>query len=104
LRDSYIFLVYTAIILLVFVRETTKMAYLSCQVDQIIHLFNIVYTCLSLFNIAAPPGPTAIQSSTLEETMDPGKLQTDVGSSDDDDSDEDYVDSEEGETSDDEVY
>ena len=43
LRDSYIFLVYTAIILLVFVHETTKMAYLSCQVDRIIHLFNIVY-------------------------------------------------------------
>ncbi|CAD6228584.1 unnamed protein product [Miscanthus lutarioriparius] len=36
--------------------------------------------------------------------MDPGKLQTDVGSSDDDDSDEDYVDSEEGETSDDEDF
>ena len=35
--------------------------------------------------------------------MDPGKLQTDIGGSDDDDSDEDYVDSEEGETSDDEV-
>ena len=34
--------------------------------------------------------------------MDPGKLQTDIGS-DDDVSDEDYVDSEEGETSDDEV-
>ena len=50
LRDSYIFLVYTAIILLVFVHETTKMAYLSCQVDQIIHLFNIVYTCLSLLH------------------------------------------------------
>ncbi|XP_066316722.1 histone deacetylase HDT3-like [Miscanthus floridulus] len=49
-------------------------------------------------------GPTAIQSSTLEETMDPGKLQTDVGASDDDDSDEDYVDSEEGETSDDEDF
>jgi hypothetical protein len=120
----YIF-VYTAIIFLVFVRETTKMSYLSCQVNQIIHLFNIVYTCLSLQQqhsllsqaswgrltlvyhcltlIAAPPGPPAIHSCTLEETMDPGKQQTDVGASDDDDSDEDYVDSEEGETSDDEV-
>ncbi|XP_066310536.1 histone deacetylase HDT2-like [Miscanthus floridulus] len=35
--------------------------------------------------------------------MDPGKLQTDIGS-DDDISDEDYVDSEEGETSDDEDF
>ena len=52
--------------------------------------------------LAAPPGPAAIQSSTSKETMDPGKLQTDIGS-DDDVSDEDYVDSEEGETSDDEV-
>jgi len=79
------------------------MAYFICQVDQVIHLLNIVYTCLSLFNIAAPPGLTAIQSSTLEETMDAGKLQTGVGASDDDDSDEDYLDSEGGETSDDEV-
>ena len=54
--------------------------------------------------LAAPPGPAAIQSSTSKETMDPGKLQTDIGGCDDDDSDEDYVDSEEGETSDDEVY
>ncbi|CAD6235405.1 unnamed protein product [Miscanthus lutarioriparius] len=53
--------------------------------------------------LAAPPGPAAIQSSTSKETMDPGKLQTDIGS-DDDDSDEDYVDSEEGETSDDEDF
>ncbi|XP_066307756.1 histone deacetylase HDT2-like [Miscanthus floridulus] len=36
--------------------------------------------------------------------MDPGKLQTDIGGSDDGDSDEDYVDSEEGETSDDEDF
>ncbi|KXG33961.1 histone deacetylase HDT2 [Sorghum bicolor] len=49
-------------------------------------------------------GLTAIQSSTLEETMDAGKLQTGVGASDDDDSDEDYLDSEGGETSDDEDF
>jgi hypothetical protein len=39
----------------------------------------------------------------LEKKRDPEKLQTNVGGSDDDVSDEDFVDSEEGETKDDEV-
>ncbi|XP_072149977.1 uncharacterized protein [Setaria viridis] len=46
--------------------------------------------------------PVATQSSTLEEKKDPEKLQKNVGASDDDESDEDYVDSEEGESNDNE--
>lgn len=50
------------------------------------------------------PKPAAIQSSPLEEKKDPGKLQINIsGADDDDESDEDYVDSEEGESNDNEV-
>lgn len=51
--------------------------------------------------------PAATESSkpkvSLEETKDPEKHEVDVGGTDDDESDEDFVDSEEGESDDDEV-
>ncbi|AQK66490.1 hypothetical protein ZEAMMB73_Zm00001d014542 [Zea mays] len=50
--------------------------------------------------------PAATESSkpkvSLEETKDPEKHEVDVGGTDDDESDEDFVDSEEGESDDDE--
>ena len=51
----------------------------------------------------AAPRPAATQSSSLEETKDPVKQQTNVGCSDDDESDEYYIDSEDSEYIDDEV-
>jgi hypothetical protein len=51
--------------------------------------------------------PAATESSkpkvSLEETKDHDKHKADVGGIDDDESDEDFVDSEEGESGDDEV-
>lgn len=51
--------------------------------------------------------PTATESFkpkvSLEETKDPDKHKANVGGTDDDETDEDYVDSEEGESGDDEV-
>ena len=51
----------------------------------------------------AAPRPAATWSSSLEETKDPVKLQTNVGCSDNDENDENYIDSEDGEYIDDEV-
>ena len=51
----------------------------------------------------AAPRPAATWSSSLEETKDPVKLQTNVGCSDNDENDGNYIDSEDGKYNDDEV-
>ena len=76
--------------------------YLSCQWTLKPHSFNIAYD-KSKETESGAEKLAATQPSTMEETTDPRKLQTDVGVSDDNDSGEDYVDSEDGESSDNEV-
>jgi len=95
------FLVYAVIILC----ETTKILSEPPMNSPTRHLINIIDNSddKSKETESGAEKLAATQPSTMEETTDPRKLQTDVGVSDDNDSGEDYVDSEDGESSDNEV-